>query len=77
MVQKGWRVYFGYALYGDGYLNWGFLPKKYDITRENGFIDDASQWNKLVYQLNDITITSVENEVAYNGTQKVCDVDSS
>jgi hypothetical protein len=24
MVQKGWKVYFGYSLYGDGNPNWGF-----------------------------------------------------
>lgn len=58
---------------------WEALPVVSDdglLSLKNFHIPDASKWNSLIYEPNNLTITKVENNKAYNGEQFVCNIQS-
>lgn len=46
------------------------------VTIDNLYIPDASGWNSEIYQKNNLIITSVENDKAYNDNNFVCNIQS-
>lgn len=65
------------------------MPTDYDIWKNvvtvtndmqiiisNLYIPDASKWNSAIYQKNNLNITLVENDKAYNGNNFVCNIQS-
>lgn len=73
--QKGWIVYFNGNLFN------GDIPDEpsinFDISRENGYAPDATQWTNEIYVPYNLTITSVDGSTdsAYNGSEYVCMVE--
>jgi len=68
-------------------LDWRENPTPYDIwagaiirdengvsTSTNLFIPNASGWKSNIYDANNLTITKVEDNKAYNGTTFVCNI---
>jgi hypothetical protein len=58
LIEKGWTVYFNGTLY-----EYATVGSPYDISRLNGYIPDASSWNKVVLTPNkDVLKISIVNE---------------
>ena len=58
---------------------WEALPIVSDdgfISLKSMFIPNASFWNSKIYKPNNLTITKVENNKAYNGEEFVCNIQS-
>lgn len=53
------------------------ITTPYDISIANGYIPDASSWNRLVFIPNNLIITRVENESGYNGNIKSINIHTS
>lgn len=58
---------------------WGGIPFVSDdgvMSLKNMFIPNASFWNSKIYKPNNLTITKVENDKAYNVDSFVCNIQS-
>ena len=47
-----------------------------EVIVSNLFVPDASQWNEKIYKKNNLKITQVEENKAYNGSSFVCNIQS-
>ena len=55
MLDKGWTVYFNEKVYSRHDMT-------YSITKSNGYIPNASEWQNEVYKKNNLIITEITKD---------------